>query len=78
MLDELAQVRQQGYAASHGERLLGVTAISAPTVDARDEVRYRLSIGGPTVRMQTNEKDFIKRGRNAAADISRQFGGKQD
>ncbi len=78
VLEELAKVRRQGYAVSHGERLLGVTAISAPIKDAQDEVRYCLSIGGPTVRMQTNEKEFIKHARKAAWDISRQFGGKED
>jgi DNA-binding IclR family transcriptional regulator len=76
VLEELARIRRQGYAVSHGERLLGVSAVSAPIMDARDEVQYCLSIGGPTVRMQTNEKEIVKRARNAAADISRQFGGK--
>ena len=78
VLEELAKVRRQGYAVSHGERLLGVTAISAPIKDAQDEVHYCLSIGGPTVRIQTNEKEFIKHARKAATDISRQFGGTQD
>ena len=78
VLEELTKIRRQGYAVSHGERLLGLSAISAPIMDTRDEVNYCLSIGGPTVRMQTNEKEFIKRAKTAAADISRQFGGKQD
>lgn len=77
VLEDLAKVRRQGYAVSHGERLLGLSAISAPITDAHDEVHYCLSIGGPTVRMQMNEKEIIKRVRKAAADISRQFGGKQ-
>lgn len=75
LLDELTRIRRQGYAVSHGERLLGLSAISAPIRDTQDEVRYCLSIGGPTVRIQGNEKDFIKRAIDAAADISRQFGG---
>jgi DNA-binding IclR family transcriptional regulator len=78
VLEELTKIRRQGYAVSHGERLLGVSAISAPIIDTQDEVHYCLSIGGPTVRMQANEKAFIKCARTAAADISRQFGGKQD
>lgn len=78
LADELAKIRRQGYAVSHGERLLGLSAISAPILDAQDRVSYCLSIGGPTVRMQANEKDFIKRAIRAAADISRQFGGKQE
>lgn len=71
---ELARVRKQGYAISHGERLLGVTAISAPIKDVHEEVHYCLSIGGPSVRMQMHEKEFIRLAVNAAAEISLQFG----
>ena len=78
VLDELARIRRQGYAVSHGERLLGVSAVSAPIADAQDEVHYCLSIGGPTVRLQTHEEELVKRAKRAATDISRQFGGKQD
>ncbi len=71
---ELAQVSAQGYAISHGERLLGVSAISAPIRGVNGEVHHCLSIGGPTVRMQIHEKAFVKLAIAAAADISRQFG----
>lgn len=74
VLAELANVRNAGYAVSHGERLLGVSAISAPIKDANDLVRYCISTGGPTVRMQVNEKELIKRVVQAAEDISRRFG----
>ena len=76
VLEELAQVRDQGYAVSHGERLLGISAISAPIKDFNEEVHYCLSVGAPTVRMQMHEKEFIKLAVTAAADISRQYGGK--
>jgi DNA-binding IclR family transcriptional regulator len=76
VLAELAKIREQGYAVSHGERLLGVSAISTPIKDVNEEVHYCLSIGGPSVRIQSQEKEFIKLGVNAALDISRQFGGK--
>jgi DNA-binding IclR family transcriptional regulator len=78
VLEELEKVRRQGYAVSHGERLLGVSAISTPIKDVNEEVRYCLSIGGPSVRMQMHEKEFIKLAVAAANDISRQFGGKAD
>ena len=65
----------KGYAVSHGERLLGVSAVSAPIKDVNEEVHYCLSIGGPSVRVQSHEKEFIKLAVSAAADISRQFGG---
>ncbi|MEO7726665.1 MAG: IclR family transcriptional regulator [Burkholderiales bacterium] len=76
VLAELAKIRQQGFAVSHGERLLGLSAISAPIKDATDAVRYCITTGGPTVRMQANEKEFIKLVVKAAANISRQFGGR--
>lgn len=76
VLRELSLVREQGYAVSHGERLLGISAISAPIKDVSEEVHYCLSIGAPTVRMQMHEKEFIGLAMAAAENISRQFGGK--
>ncbi|WP_345249355.1 IclR family transcriptional regulator [Pigmentiphaga soli] len=72
---ELEAVRQAGHAVSHGERLLGVTAMSAPITDVNEEVRYCLSLGGPSVRVQASEKQFVKLVVEAASEISRQFGG---
>jgi len=71
---QLEAIRLAGYAVSHGERLLGVTAISTPILDVQDEVHYCLSVGGPSVRMQMHEKEFVKLTVKAAAEISLQFG----
>lgn len=71
---ELDVVRRQGYAVSHGERLLGLSAISAPIRDLDDRVKYCLTLNGPSVRMQADEKDFVRLLLRAAADISRLFG----
>jgi DNA-binding IclR family transcriptional regulator len=76
VLDELSKIRRQGYAVSHGERLLGVSAISVPITDVREEVHYCLSINGPSVRMHLQEQRLIVMAMAAAADISRQFGGR--
>lgn len=76
--EELARIRAQGYAVSHGERILGLSAISAPILDFNEEARYCLTVNGPTVRIQTTEKEFIKLVKRAAADISRVFGGQAD
>ena len=75
LLAELENIQGQGYAVSHGERLLGVSAISAPIKGVNDEVQYCLSVGGPTVRIQGNEKTFIKLIVKASENISRQLGG---
>ncbi|MGF6369072.1 DNA-binding IclR family transcriptional regulator [Paraburkholderia sp. RAU6.4a] len=71
---ELQQIRDQGFSVSHGERLLGISAISAPIRDAEDQVRYCISVGAPTVRMRINEHEIVQSILIAAADISRQFG----
>jgi len=72
---ELQSIHDAGFAVSHGERLLGVTAISAPIFDVHEDVKYCLSLGGASVRMQANEKALVKQVVQAAAEISRQFGG---
>ncbi|WP_211949770.1 IclR family transcriptional regulator [Cupriavidus yeoncheonensis] len=76
VLAEFEKVREQGYSVSHGERLLGISAISAPIKDVHEEVHYCLSLGAPTVRLQTREKELVKQVVNAAANISLQFGGR--
>jgi DNA-binding IclR family transcriptional regulator len=74
VLAELTRIRHQGYAVSHGERVLGVSAISAPIKGVDEQVQYCLSVVGPTVRVQVHEKEFVKQVANAAADISRRYG----
>ncbi len=73
-LAQLEEIRKNGYAISHGERLLGHSAISAPIMDVENEVHYCLSIGGPTVRIQMHEKEYIALVIQSAGEISLQFG----
>lgn len=75
IMAELAKIRNQGYAVSHGERLPGLSAISAPIKGIDDEVIYCMTLGGPSVRVQANEKEFTKLVVKAAANVSRQLGG---
>ncbi|MCC6535837.1 MAG: IclR family transcriptional regulator [Burkholderiales bacterium] len=72
---ELTAIRERGYAVSHGERMLGLSAITAPIKDVNDDSRLCLTVAGPTVRLQPRERDFIKLVVKAAADISRRYGG---
>ena len=71
---ELERIRRQGYAATHGERVLGLSAVSAPIRNIGGEVRYCLTITGPQVRMQPRIGKYVKLVVDAAADISRQLG----
>jgi len=75
LLDEFAKIRNHGYAVSHGERIRGMSAISAPIWDANEQVRYCLTVNGPSVRVQAREKEMIRLVKKAAEDISRRFGG---
>lgn len=72
---ELASIRELGYAVSHGERVLGVSAIAAPIVGADDLVHYCIALAGPTVRVRDQEAKFVPLVMRAAAEISSRFGG---
>lgn len=73
---ELEKIRQAGYAVSHGERVLGVSALSAPVRGLDDERLYCLSVAGPMVRVQSREQEFTRLVVEAAAEISWLYGGK--
>lgn len=72
---ELANIRSQGYACSSGQRIPGVTAISAPIIDANHEVHYSIAVTGPSIRMNSRVNEFKKIVIEAAASISNLIGG---
>lgn len=72
---ELDTIRKRGYAVSHGERMLGLSAVTAPIKGITEESNYCLTVAGPTVRLQPREKELIALVLRAAADISRRYGG---
>lgn len=76
MQAEFATIREKGHAVSHGERNVGLSAVSAPIWDLNEEVHYCISVNGPSVRMQGREKEMAKLVMKAARDISLQFGGR--
>ena len=48
--DEIARVRQKGFAVSFGEWLLDAAGVAAPILDMHSEIQAALSISGPTQR----------------------------
>ena len=60
LMKELESIRRNGYSSTHGERVLGLSAMSAPVWDSTDEARYCVTITGPTVRLKLREKEFIR------------------
>ena len=71
---QLAQFRKQGYALTSNERVQGVTAGSVPIHDASGQVRYCISITGPSVRVDRRADEFVKILLSAGRAISSQLG----
>jgi len=71
---ELARIREEGYAVTHGERVLGLTAISAPIEERDGGVTHCITVTGPTVRLQPREREVTKLVTRAAEDVSRRLG----
>lgn len=74
VMAELDAVRKQGYAVSHGERHAGRSGIAAPIKDVNDQVRYCLTLSGPTAHVQQHERQFTGVLLEAAERISRRYG----
>jgi DNA-binding IclR family transcriptional regulator len=71
---ELVRIREQGYAVTHGERVLGLTAISAPIEERDGRVSHCITVTGPTVRLQPREREVVKLVTRAAENVSRRLG----
>lgn len=55
LTERIAQARSEGYAVSHGEREVGVSAIAVPVTSPNGVTRSALAISGPTARF-TDER----------------------
>jgi DNA-binding IclR family transcriptional regulator len=53
LYEELAEVRESGFAFDREERLNGLRCVAAPILDDSDEVVGAVSVSGPTSRMST-------------------------
>ncbi|MBL8287293.1 MAG: IclR family transcriptional regulator [Rubrivivax sp.] len=71
---EIARIRRQGYAITRGQRVAGLTAIAVPIFDLRDEVRYCLSLTGPSVRVDPRDHELSEIMIAAGRDISARLG----
>jgi IclR family transcriptional regulator, KDG regulon repressor len=75
LIAELANVRNQGYAASDGELYLGIRALAAPIFDESEHVAAAVSITGVTVYVE--DENHINTVKVAAREISRRFAAAQ-
>jgi DNA-binding IclR family transcriptional regulator len=52
LFDELATIRERGYAYNDEEEVQGLRAVGAPVIDRDDDVLGSLSVAGPTSRLK--------------------------
>jgi DNA-binding IclR family transcriptional regulator len=72
---QLATVRRQGWAASAGERQVGVGSVSAPVYGSHGETIAAVSISGPTSRIRrADAKRYAPAVVAAAGEIERALG----
>jgi DNA-binding IclR family transcriptional regulator len=55
LFEELAEIRDRGYALNDEEEILGTRAVGAPILDRNDVVLGAISVTKPTSRMQDEE-----------------------
>jgi IclR family acetate operon transcriptional repressor len=73
---ELEQVRQQGYAVSLGERMLGIVAVAAPVTDAKGVTIAAVSVAGTADRLTSKEIERLSvEVRDAAKMIAERYDG---
>jgi DNA-binding IclR family transcriptional regulator len=75
LLDELAEVRQRGYAVALEELEIGLNAIAAPVRDEQGKVIAAVSVSGPAYRVTPKRvRDLGEQTVRAAEQISRRLG----
>ena len=74
LISELARIRKAGYCVSHGERVLGLSAMAAPVWESADSANYCVTITAPTVRMKPKIDEYVKLLLTTSNDISRRLG----
>lgn len=74
-MEDLALVRERGYAISYGEREEGVTSIAVPIFEPPYRIFGCISVAGPTVRFSKETiNDLLPELKETCAKISRSLG----
>lgn len=75
LLEELEQVRSQGYAVAVDELEVGLAAAAAPIRNAHGDVVASMSVSGPTFRLPEEAlADVVKQLSEAAREVSHRLG----
>lgn len=73
--EELAKVKEKGYAEDDEENELGVRCIGAPIFNSSGEIEGAISISGPAIRVTKDKvKEFAEEVKKYADLISRELG----
>lgn len=75
---EIAQVRSQGYAVTHGELEVGLDGIAAPVYDRDDGVVAALGLSGPSARVELALPELAALVVSQAATLSTLLGHRPD
>ncbi|WP_438823820.1 IclR family transcriptional regulator [Bacillus sp. JJ675] len=70
----LKTIRENGFDVSHGEFIEGITSVSAPIRNYLGDVKYAVSVVGPTKRMKASQEKIIFKVKQAARGISEKLG----
>jgi len=77
LIQELEQIRQNGYALDDEELSVGVCCIAAPIYNHKGEVKNCIGISGPSARIRPENIDsYINKLKIAAHNISQSMGHK--
>lgn len=74
LAEELAQVRERGYAFELEETLMGLCCVAAPVRDADGQVVAALSISPPAFRFEEREEEYTRAVIEGARRISKSVG----
>jgi DNA-binding IclR family transcriptional regulator len=76
LLEELTQIKQNGYSVDEQEHEVGVCCIAAPIFNMDGQVVAALSVSGPNIRMEPVREnvDVINKVKETVFSISRQLG----
>lgn len=72
--DALAKIREQRYAITRSERVIGSLAISVAIFDINDRGRYAVTLTGPEDRMRTDLEKNLELMLQAQSNISSKMG----
>ena len=73
--DELARVREQGYAVAVDELEIGLTAVAAPIRNAHGDVVASMSVSGPSFRLPEDRVgEVVRLVVTAAVEVSHRLG----